>query len=57
MNLVWGLQTQHIPNSPLQTVTQLLGRYQAGCKINRPGAQKNSLDKEEIRKLATFRWH
>lgn len=28
VNSVWGLQTQHIPNSPLCTVVQLLGRQQ-----------------------------
>lgn len=54
---VWGLQTQHSPNSLLYIVVQFLGRQQLGSWIYRPGAQRNSLGKGEIRKLATFRWH
>lgn len=53
-NSVRGLPSQRIPVA-CSALSFGSGRQGVHSWIHRPGAQNSHLDKEEIRKLATFR--
>ena len=57
----WGIPSgdYQVSTSPIAryALSFRSGRQQAHSWVYRPGAQNSRLDKEEIRKLVTFRWH